>query len=188
MKKALLLICTIFVFTNCCGIPAKSELKNGDIVFRDSDPMLMLATGSIYTHCGVVFHENGKTWVYEAIGPVKKTEYGAWIADHRVSVKRYEGLTKTQAAKIKAYLISQLGKKYDRAYNWDDKKQYCSELVWKAYDKAGIKLCDLKKGSDYFAANIPFVKKHFEARGVSVDNYMVSPAALHRSDVLNTVR
>ena len=187
MKKILLLICSIMMLTGCFGTPTETELKNGDIVFRNSDKMLAIATGSKYTHCGIIFHENGKTYVYEAIGPVKRTLYSEWIAGKNISIKRYEQLTESQTIAIKSYLTSQLGKRYDKAYNWDDSKMYCSELVWKAYNYAGIKLCDLTKGSDYFASRIPKIRKYFESRGVRLDSYMVSPAEILKSNKLKTI-
>jgi len=49
--------------------------RSGDIVFQDlvseQSQALKLATGSEYTHCGIVFELNGDFVVCEAVGPVR---------------------------------------------------------------------------------------------------------------------
>ena len=42
------------------------------------------------------------------------------------------------------------GKKYDIKFEWDDNKIYCSELIWKVYQRStGIELCKLGKLKDF---------------------------------------
>ncbi|MBL0316391.1 MAG: hypothetical protein IPP69_11655 [Flavobacteriales bacterium] len=59
--------------------PEFSELKSGDIVFQVNESgqgkAIQLATHSIYTHCGIVFMDQGKTMVYEAVQPVRITPW-----------------------------------------------------------------------------------------------------------------
>ncbi|MEZ4892959.1 MAG: YiiX/YebB-like N1pC/P60 family cysteine hydrolase [Saprospiraceae bacterium] len=35
---------------------------------------------SKYSHCGIVYRESGKFYVFEAVQPVKTTPLGEWIA------------------------------------------------------------------------------------------------------------
>ena len=56
----------------------------------------------------------------------------------RVIVKRLsdEGrLTSDARARMHASLRGDLGKDYDNLFEWSDKKIYCSELIWRAYER-----------------------------------------------------
>jgi len=69
--------------------PRYQELKEGDIVFQDTGGQqgeaVRVATKSPYTHCGVVFENQGSLYVLEAVQPVRVTALAAWK-------KRYGGL------------------------------------------------------------------------------------------------
>lgn len=41
-------------------------------------PFVALATGSVYTHCGIVVEKKDGLYVLEAVGPVKLTPLDAW--------------------------------------------------------------------------------------------------------------
>jgi 2-keto-4-pentenoate hydratase/2-oxohepta-3-ene-1,7-dioic acid hydratase in catechol pathway len=53
---------------------ANPVLREGDIVFTGSErgqgEAIIAATGSQYTHCGIVFQQDGKWMVLEAVQPV----------------------------------------------------------------------------------------------------------------------
>jgi hypothetical protein len=53
------------------------EIKNGDLIFQTSlssqSKAIQLATNSKYSHCGIVYSDNGQFYVFEAIQPVKTT-------------------------------------------------------------------------------------------------------------------
>ena len=55
------------------GIP---EVKDGDIIFQSSKSQqskaVELATNSVFSHCGIIFIENGVPYVYEAVQSVGK--------------------------------------------------------------------------------------------------------------------
>ena len=58
------------------------ELKEGDLLFQISksaqSPLVAFATGSVYTHCGILVEKQGKWYVLEATGPVKLTPLQQW--------------------------------------------------------------------------------------------------------------
>ena len=62
----------------------KGELKEGDMLFQTTistqSKAVQLATHSKYSHCGILFKENGEFYVLEAVQPVKKTPLKKWIA------------------------------------------------------------------------------------------------------------
>jgi Permuted papain-like amidase enzyme, YaeF/YiiX, C92 family len=61
-----------------------SQLCDGDIVFQqtggEQGRAVQLATGSVWTHVGVLFKEQDRWMVYEAVGPVLSTPLDEWAA------------------------------------------------------------------------------------------------------------
>jgi hypothetical protein len=132
MKKLLtLLVITIFL-TSCSGddqtilapIHTTNDLQDGDIIFQTSksaqSKAIQLATGSKYSHVGIIYLKNNKTFVYEAVQPVKLTPLKDWIkrgeGSHYV-VKRLKDaetiLTPEVRSKMGSFGESFKGKPYD---------------------------------------------------------------------------
>lgn len=128
-------------------------LQDGDIVFsgsaRGQGAAIMAATGSPITHCGIAFKKDGKWMVLEAVQPVKVSELEIFMAraeKENFSVRRLKtAITPEAYQKAAKWAEAQLGLDYDIRFGWDDQKLYCSELVWKFYQQAGIELCKLRK-------------------------------------------
>lgn len=77
----LLLPVLVVLHVGCTGqVPA---LQDGDIVFQCTDgpqcEAIAQATRSPYTHCGIVFLQDGAPFVWEAVGPVRKLPYADWV-------------------------------------------------------------------------------------------------------------
>ena len=126
-------------------------LEDGDLVFQRSrsaqSAAIAEATGSELTHVGVVFVLEGEVWVYEAVQPVKRTRWSEWVArgdGGRVAVRRLadpQRLGPAQAEAMRALVDGWLGRPYDAAFAWDDARLYCSELVYKLFDRsAGVEV------------------------------------------------
>ena len=184
--------------TNASFTPLQTHaLRDGDIVFNTSNSTqskaIQYATKSKYSHCGIVFFENGKPFVYEAVQPVKKTPLAEWTADHYVA-KRLKNaddvLTPEVLQKMKAEAKRFHGKNYDLYFNWSDDQLYCSELVYKIYERgAGLKVGELKKLKDYDLSNA-LVQEQLKQRygkDIPYDEQMISPGAIFESDLLSTV-
>src|SRR5262245_61462109 len=65
-------------------IPAEYSPQEGDIIFQslsgsELTDMIEGATGSRFSHCGIVVRRGDKWMVLEAIGPVKETVLSNWI-------------------------------------------------------------------------------------------------------------
>lgn len=181
--------------------PSKEELRNGDIIFHasksDQSKAIQLATGSEYSHCGIVYIEAGKTYVVEAVQPVKRTPFEEFVKrgeDGAYVVKRLRNaeniLTEQVLERMKIEGQKMIGKKYDSHFNWSDDQIYCSELVWKIYERAtGIELCPLKKMNDFDFSN-PIVKEVIKQRykdQIPWEEPVVSPADLFESGELVTM-
>lgn len=180
---------------------AASEFMDGDIIFQSSmsgqSAAIQVATNSKYSHCGIVFLEEGKPFVLEAVQPVKLTPLKKWIThgdDHHFVVKRLvdrEGeLSKSETDKMKDLGDAWLGKNYDITFEWDDSRIYCSELVWKLYERAaGIELCELQELRD-FDLSSTIVSRIVEERygsDIPWDEKVVSPGALFDCPLLEIV-
>jgi len=81
MKKPVLFM--IIILLTSCSPGKDNKIKNGDIIFHESRSSqgreLELATGSKYTHMGIIFIKNGKKYVYEAVQPVTITPLDRWV-------------------------------------------------------------------------------------------------------------
>ena len=178
------------------------EIKNGDLIFQTSlssqSKAIQLATNSKYSHCGIVYSDNGQFYVFEAIQPVKTTPLDKWIArgenGHYV-IKRLKNadqvLTAETLEKMKSEGEKFKGKNYDLTFEWSDDKIYCSELIWKIYQRAtGIEIGKLEKLSDFDLTNELVKKKIKERYGdkIPMDEIVISPAAIFDSELLMTVK
>lgn len=178
------------------------EIKNGDLIFQTSlsgqSKTIQLAANSKYSHCGIVYSDNGQFYVFEAIQTVKTTPLYKWIArgenGHYV-IKRLKNadqvLTAETLEKMKSEGEKFKGKNYDLTFEWSDDKIYCSELIWKIYQRStGLEIGKLEELSDFNLTNEAVKKKMKERYGdkVPMDEIVISPAAIFDSELLTTVK
>lgn len=204
MKKIILLVLSFcFTLLFSCGNSKSiiTEFQNGDIIFQTSESeqceAVRIATNSKFSHCGIIFIEKGKTYVYEAVQPVKITPIEDWITHGKNSkyvVKRLKNsevkLTVEQLDAMKKYGSNMLNKNYDIYFGWSDSEIYCSELVWKIYKYgANIELCNTKELKDFNLSN-PIVQRIMYQRygsQIPLHEKVVAPSQLHESELLETV-
>ncbi|UGS42724.1 YiiX family permuted papain-like enzyme [Pseudocitrobacter corydidari] len=174
------------------------EPQTGDIIFQISQSSqskaIQLATHSDYSHTGMIVIREKKPYVFEAVGPVIYTPLQKWIRhgkDGKYIVRRVDGgLSAQQKQKLAQTAKRYLGKPYDLAFSWSDDRQYCSEVVWKVYDKAlGMKLGKLQKLKDFDLSN-PTVQAKLKERygkNVPLNETVISPQAVFDAPGLETV-
>jgi uncharacterized protein YycO len=83
------------------------------------------------------------------------------------------------------------GKNYDLTFEWSDDKIYCSELIWKIYQRAtGIEIGKLEKLSDFDLTSDAVKKKMKERYGnkIPLNEIVISPASIFNSELLVTVK
>lgn len=178
----------------------KLDLRDGDVIFQTSKSSQSLAiqraTRSRYSHVGLIVFRGGKPYVLEAIATVRYTPLDAWIkrgADGHYVVKRLrdtaqlrEGWRRT----LHAAARSMLGRGYDLAFEWSDDKIYCSELIWKAFDRGlGIKVGTLSTLGKFDLSD-PVVRKKLQERygsRVPMNETVISPEAVFNSPLLVAV-
>jgi hypothetical protein len=180
--------------------PAKSW-QNGDLIFHTSrseqSKAIQLATHSKYSHCGIIYQTNGKTMVYEAIGPVTFTPIETWIKrgkKRHYVVKRLKNAENILTAKAlqKMRVVGERfqGRDYDLTFEWSDDKIYCSELIWKIYYEAtGLELGKTQHLRDFDLSSTTVRRKLEERYGTQIplDETVISPAAIFESNLLETI-
>lgn len=127
--------------------------------------------------------------VLEAVNPVKVTSLNSWIARGKGGkykvVRLKQELTGSQKSAIHKYAAAQLGKKYDIKFQWSSSKMYCSELVWKAYYAAGIKLCEPSHFSDYNLSSsvVQYAIKQRYGTSINPNEKVVTPVDVYSTEL-----
>ena len=178
---------------------AAPDLQTGDLVFQQSRSAQSLAvqqaTHSPYSHMGMVVLRQGRPYVLEAAATVRYTPLTAWAAQGERGayvVKRLRDatpLTPQARDRLAAIGATYAGKPYDAAFGWSDDKIYCSELVWKIYQRAlGIEIGALQPLKQ-FDLTAPAVRAKMQERygnAIPWDEPIISPAAMFDSPLLRT--
>ena len=205
MKRQILMPCllTAIAFVWFCSCDRSTpELRDGDVIFQTSlsaqSLAIQQATGSKYSHCGIIFRSGDNYLVFEAVQPVKTTPLDEWIArgkGGKFVVKRLKNadeiLTPQTLEEMKRIGGTFRGKNYDLAFEWSDDKIYCSELIWKIYERgAGVELGKLEKLGDFDLTGEAVRAKMKEryAGAVPLNETVISPAAIFNSELLKTVK
>lgn len=218
MKKLitrLILILIVIIISRCTEKPtntnqtsvnltetAKDEIRNGDIIFQTSlsqqSKAIQLATKSKFSHCGIIYKKENKWMVFEAVQPVKLTLLETWInsgEEKKYVIKRLKNakglLNESILKKMKLEGEKMMGKNYDKTFEWSDDRIYCSELVWKIYDRAlGIQLGKLEKLGDLDLSH-DIVKKILTKRygkNIPKEEIVISPGSIFNSNLLETIK
>ena len=201
LRVAGLFLWLSLVCSSGCGSLYTGPLKEGDIVFQDlacsQSEAIKLATHSHYSHVGMILLKGGEPYVYEAVGPVKYTSLQNWIKQgegaHFVARRLKDAdkaLTPNVLQKMEDVAKGFKGKAYDWTFEWSDDEMYCSELVWKIYQRsAGLEIGHLQKLKDFDFSN-PIVKEQLKEKygdQVPWNEKVISPEQMFRSDLLTTV-
>lgn len=180
----------------------QDEIKEGDLIFQTSlsgqSKAIQLATKSKYSHCGLIFKEGNDFYVLEAVQPVKRTPLKEWIArgkEGKYVIKRLKNseeiVTTAILNQMKTIGDDFLGKDYDLTFEWTDQKIYCSELIWKIYQRTtGVEIGKLEKLKD-FDLTSPAVKQKMKERygnQIPMEETVISPGAIFDSELLMTVK
>lgn len=176
-------------------------VKEGDLIFQQSRSSQSLAvqkaTGSRYSHMGIVLFQGGKPYVFEASATVRYTPLQIWIdhgeGSHYVLKRLKDASTRlTPAAIWRLHTAAKIyqGRPYDLTFEWSDKRIYCSELVWKMYQKAlNIRIGALQKIKDFNLTD-PAVKAKLRERygqHIPMQEPVISPVAMFESELLMPV-
>ena len=144
---------------------------------------------------GIIFTKDGKPYVFEAISKVAYTPLDKWInrgKNKKYVIKRLKDhtLSQKEITNLKQVAKTFENKPYDIWFGWDDNYIYCSELVWKIYNKAlNLKIGQLQTIKD-FNLSSPAVKQKLKERygnKIPYQETVISPVAMFNSPLLITV-
>ncbi len=158
---------------------------------------MQAATHSPYSHMGLVLYRDGRPFVLEAVAQVRLTPLDEWThrgRDGRYVLKRLKDAGRLSGSdslsRLEHEALRFLGRPYDPYFEWTDERVYCSELVWKAYERGlGLRLGEPVTLSAFdLSSDIVRTKLH-ERFGdqVPLREPVISPAAMFESLLLESV-
>jgi permuted papain-like amidase YaeF/Yiix C92 family enzyme len=147
---------------------------------------------------GLIVLRKGQPFVLEAIAHVQLTPLTKWAArgeKGRYVVKRLRDdrvlRDPAKLAALRKAALSFAGRPYDPYFEWTDDRIYCSELVWKAYERAlGVRLGPLASLDSFDLSSRLVQAKMTERYGrkVPLGERVISPAAIFNSPLLEVAR
>jgi hypothetical protein len=150
----------------------RAVLRDGDIVFRRGDARVLFgyfpfsrfianASGSRYSHTGVVAVEDGEPVVYDTTkASVRRQPFSVWVLDNvgPIGVKRLRPELRSHIPAVLAFCrrVYQEQVPFDYELGLDDSALYCVEMTEKAFRAAGLPLSQpVKLGEMENAAYYP---------------------------------
>jgi hypothetical protein len=145
-------------------------MGNGDLIFRRTDSMggnfvLTVDQASAFSHVGLIYEKAGRIFVIHAspasdLSPAqvrmdtieKYLEHTSAAAVYRL--RNDPGGKAGQAVEAALPLVGKLAFDYEFSLA-DSSELYCTELVWLAYQEAGIDLVDGR----YDRVSLPFLQE-----------------------------
>ena len=170
--------------------PVQSGYQDGDIIFIQSQSSqsaaLREATGSVWTHVGLLVQQNSKWYVAEAIGPVVNTPISEFIARSKNKAYQVYRFRHFEPATMRSAMLSAIqkyNKPYDIYFEFDNTRTYCSELTYKVMlDVTGVGLGRVEKMRD-MKLDGPYVKALVQKRlaeigkTVNLDEDIITPVS-----------
>lgn len=153
------------------GNAQAQTLKVGDIIFHKSQSTqakaITEASGSEWTHVGIIVANAGKWYVAEAVGPVKATPLQDFInrgKNKEYKIYRFKHFNPKTMELALHNAIRRQNKPYDIYFEMSDTRTYCSELVYKAMrEVTGQEVGTMQKFKDLKLTG-PYVKALIKKR------------------------
>jgi hypothetical protein len=136
----------------------RAVLRDGDIVFRLGDSRTLFglfpfsrfladASGSRFSHTGIVAIEDGAPVVYDCPEPaVGRLPFAVWVLDNvgPFGVKRLKAEHRRAIPGVLAYCRKTFEEKvpFDYSFGLDDSAFYCTEMTEKAFRSQGLVLSE----------------------------------------------
>jgi len=145
-------------------------LESGDLIFEttltNQTAAIMLATGSIYTHVGIIHKNTDGYSVIHAAHRVKESPLSEFIESgwgEHFTILRYPGLTQARRDAIVKDAESFIGRNYNFEFTMKSKDIYCSELPYFAFEQEHLPIGSLQKIGDLYMNN-PATRALFDKR------------------------
>ncbi len=186
------------------AVPSSNDLKEGDLIFQESQgpltPAIREATGSTWTHVGLIVKQNNKWYVLESSNKVEISRLENFVQRHKkggVLVKRLKRevhvFTPEEIQKLKENFLARIGQPYDLFFEWSDEAYYCSELTYKLFaETIGLELGQVQKFKDLRLDGAEVQKmiaeKKRQGHNVDIEEAIITPIAQFNSPMLELVR
>lgn len=156
-----------------------TNLQEGDLIFIQSQTSqsaaLLEATGSTWTHTGILIKKNSQWYVEEAVGPLVATALDTFIGRSRNKAYRILRFKYYDSSMRNAMIADfpKYNKPYDIYFEWSDDRIYCSEFTYKVFkDITGHDLGTLQKMGDMNLSGPlvqAMIKKRYTDQGKTLD-------------------
>jgi hypothetical protein len=173
-----------------------SEKSHGDMIFQSLPRGELVdaiegVSQSEWSHCGILVRREGKWMVAESIGQVRYTPLHLWIVRGRkskIASYRLKSLPADLEKKLEPPIEELLDRLYDFSYAPEDNEIYCSELIYKVYERGtGIKIGEWEKlGTLNWQPHEKFIRG-LEGGELPLDRPMITPVGLTRSPLVEKV-
>ena len=136
----------------------RAALRDGDIAFRRGDARVLFgmfpfsrfianASGSKYSHTGVVAIEGGAPFVYDSTkAGVRRQPFHVWVLDNvgPMGVRRLKAEHQSHVPSVVRFCRESYERQvpFDYELGLNDDALYCVEMTEKAFRSAGLKLSD----------------------------------------------
>ena len=168
----------------------------GDVLFQSlpHSPLANAiegATGSPFSHCGIVARDDNRWVVYEAYSKVERTPLNEFLQrgrNYAFAVYRLKPEYHGEVSSLLAEIRRDIGKPYDRRYRFDDDAIYCSKLVFMAYQETtGDELGKTVKLGDLRWKRFRETIERIEGGPVPLERQMITPKHLSQARQLKYV-
>jgi Permuted papain-like amidase enzyme, YaeF/YiiX, C92 family len=177
----------------------RSVLREGDIVFRMGDarslrgmfPLSLFiarATGSAFSHTGIVAIENGSPVVYDSSSSgIQRQPFEVWMLNcvGSMGVKRLKPEHRRRIPGVLAYCRNVFEQQipFDYEFHPDDSALYCLEMTEKAFRSQGLALSEPVQIGDWehleryplAALAIPYCTTYFLDRPITLERPVYLP-------------
>jgi len=171
--------------------------REGDLLFQSLPHSRLVnaiegVTESPYSHCGIVAQRQGQWVVYEAFRSVEASSLKEVIFRGRnqgFAIYRLVPEKRSHVPAMIRNLQEYLGRPYDVRYRMDDESLYCTELIFKAYQRAtgGEALGTMVRFGDMNWRPHRETIEFFEQGPVPVDREMITPRHMAQAPQLELV-
>lgn len=168
----------------------------GDILFQslprnELTDAIEGVSESCWSHCGILVCDGEEWMVAEAIGTVHLTPLNKWVLRSRhcrFAAYRVDAMKEEDMPRLRGAIDAMIGKPYDYHYSPDDSEIYCSELVFRAFERGlGMNVGTWQKLQDLKWQPFEKFVRSMEEGALPLDREIITPVALTRSPLVHRV-
>lgn len=147
-KNIILFCCLLLLICSCSN---KDEIRDGDLLFVAADDhglssainrVTQTELKTSYEHVAIIKVDSDTTWVLDASGKdgTRKILLQEFMDERGSAVYRYRLKGEYTGSIKEGWPVAEamLGKPYNFSYVWNDTSHYCSEFIYRMFEKDSI--------------------------------------------------